>query len=285
MLEPPLSGPEEENAAGSELRIATPPPAAETGPADFDGPLGEKQSDEAAQVDPAFASGLAAVEETTETILPTIADETDLALASEPPETDHQVEAGPLELAAPPSTGPEDLAAFTGELAAIEEETETILFDLETIAAETRLALAAEHPVADQQVEADPAQDECSTAAESEEAPAARITALEAELAAAEEHSRQLRSQVAVLEGELDAARLTTQTATAERGAAEATALTALARVEELERELALARAGNGTLRSESDVVRAEKAFGRLTEIEERLAAVSAHMAALRALS
>ncbi|HSS73573.1 MAG TPA: hypothetical protein VLK53_08400, partial [Gaiellaceae bacterium] len=205
----------------------------------------------------------------------------------------HEVEAGHVELAAPPSRGPENLATFTSGLAAIEEETETILSDLQTIAAETGLALAAEHPVTDQQVEADPAPREHSTAAESEEAPstapgeldaaAARITVLEAELAAAQEHSRQQRSQVAVLEGELDAARLTAETATAERGAAEATTLTALARVEQLEGELALALAGNDVLPSEKDVVRAEEAFERLTAIEERLAAVSAQMAGLRA--
>ena len=62
----------------------------------------------------------------------------------------------------------------------------------------------------------------------------------------------------------------------------EATARTALARVEELERELALARAGNGAIHSEDDVFRAEEAFERLTEIEQRLATVSAQMAALR---
>jgi flagellin-like hook-associated protein FlgL len=347
VLEPPLSGPEEEKAGESELRIAPPPPAAETvasqptaqapaqasfpdSPTDFAGPLWKEQSDEPVQVEPEDggqheveagplelatppppgpkdlaepAGGLAAVEDT-ETILPTIADETDLALLPEPPESDQQVDMGPLELAAPPSTGSEDLAAFTSGLAAIEEETETILSDLQTIAAETGLALASERPVTDQQVESDPALHEHATAAESEEAPsetgavtggtdtapdeldaaAARITALEAELAAAQEHSRQLRSQVAVLEGEIDAARLGAETATAERVAAEATALTALARVEQLERELALARAGNGALRSENDVLRAEEAFERLTEIEQRLATVTAQMDALREL-
>ncbi len=211
VLEPPLSGPEEEKAAESELRIAPPPPAAETvasqptaqapaeasfpdSPADFAGPLEEEQSDEPAQVEPE-GGGQHEVEagpvelatppgprtwrnprragrrRGSETILPTIADETDLALAPEPPETDQQVETGPLELAAPPSTGSEDLAAITSGLAAIEEETETILSDLQTIAAETGLALAAERPVTDQQVESDPALHEHATAAESEEAP------------------------------------------------------------------------------------------------------------------
>ena len=61
----------------------------------------------------------------------------------------------------------------------------------------------------------------------------------------------------------------------------EASARTTLARVEELKRELALARPGNGAIRSEDDVLRAE-AFERLTEIEQRLATVSAQMAALR---
>ena len=316
VLEPPLSGQEEEQAAASELRIAQPPPPGETvalqspaqapaeapfpdSPADLAGPLEEAQSDEPAQVEPegggqheveADPVELAAPPSPSPedlTILRTISDETDLTLAPEPPETDQQVETDPLELAAPPAPGPEDLAATASGLAAIEEKTETILSDLQTIEAETGLALAAERPVSAEAPSetgavtagADAGAD---TAPGELDAAAARIIALEAELAAAEEHGRQLRSQVAVLEGELDAARLTVETATAERGVTEATARTALARVEELERELALARAGNGPIRSEDDVLRAEEAFERLTEIEQRLATVSAQMAALR---
>ena len=302
VLEPPLSEPEDEKASASELRIAQPPPPGETvasqfpaqapaeapfpdSPADFAGPLEEAQSDEPAQVEP---EGIgqheveAAVEEKTTTILRTIADETDLTLAQEPPETDQQVETDPLELAAPPAPGPEDLAATANGLAAIEEKTETILSDLQTIEAETGLALAAERPVPEEAPSETAAVDAGAVTAPGElDAASARITVLEAELAAAQVHGRQLRSQVAVLEGELDAARLTVETASAERSVTEASARTALARVEELERELALARPGNGAIRSEDDVLRAE-AFERLTEIEQRLATVSAQMAALR---
>ena len=292
MLEPPLSEPEEEKAAAPELRIAQPPAPGGTvasqspaqapaeapfpdSPADFAGPLEEAQSDEPAQVEPEVGGQHEVEADPVElaappapgpeelTILQTSSDETDLTLAPEPPETDQQVETDPL--------------------AAIEEKTETILSDLQTIEAETGLALAAERPVPEE----GPSETGAVTAGADTEpgeldAAAARITALEAELAAAEEHSRELRSQVAVLEGELDAARLTVETATAERGVTEATARTALARVEELERELAVARAGNGASRGEDDVFRAEEAFERLTEIEQRLATVSAQMAALR---
>ena len=311
VLEPPLSEPEEEKAAASELRIAQPPPPGETvatkapaqalaeapfpdSPADFAGPLEEAQSVEPAQVEPEGGGrheiGADPVELAAPpspgpedlTILQTISDETDLALAPEPPETDQQVETDPLELAAPPAPGSEDLAATASGLAAIEEKTETILSNFQTIEAETGLALAAERPVPEEAPSETGAVTAGADTARGELDAAAARTALEAELAAAEEHSRQLRSQVAVLEGELDAARLTVETATAERGVTEATARTALARVEELEGELALARAGNGAIHSEDDVVRAEEAFERLTEIEQRLATVSAQMAALR---
>ena len=247
VLEPPLSEPEEEQAAASELRVAQPPPPGETvasqspaqapaeapfpdSPADFAEPLEEAQSDEPAQVEPE-AGG------------------------------QHEVEADPVELAAPPCARPrrtltiasrqsrgrdgsgprsraardrsagrdpilsslrrpqrralEDLAATASGLAAIEEKTETLLSDLQTIEAETGLALAAERPVPEEGAERDrgpvtrrvPDAGADTAPGELDAAPA-RITALEAELAAAEEHGRQLRSQVAVLEGELDAAHL-----------------------------------------------------------------------------
>ena len=179
VLEPPLSEPEEEQAAASELRIAQPPPPGETvasqspapapaeapfpdSPADLAGPLEEAQSDEPAQVEPegggqheveADPVELAAPPSPSPedlTILRTISDETDLTLAPEPPETDQQVETDPLELAAPPAPGPEDMAATATGLAAIEEKTETILSDLQTIEAETGLALAAERPVSEE---------------------------------------------------------------------------------------------------------------------------------------
>ena len=128
-------------------------------PADFAGPLEEAQSVEPAQVEPEGGGqheiGADPVELAAPpspgpedlTILQTFSDETDLALAPEPPETDQQVETDPLELAAPPAPGSEDLAATASGLAAIEEKTETILSDLQTIEAETGLALAAERPV------------------------------------------------------------------------------------------------------------------------------------------
>ena len=89
VLEPPLSGPEEEQAAASEPRVAPAPPPGETvasqsppqapfpdSAADF---AGEEQSGEPAQVEPEDGG-------------------------------QHEVEAGPVELATPPSREPEDLA-------------------------------------------------------------------------------------------------------------------------------------------------------------------------------
>jgi len=99
------------------------------------------------------------------------------------------------------------------------------------------------------------------------------------------------------LEGELAAARLAAESASADSRAAHSAAETAASRIGQLEYELAAARAGDGALRSENGLLRAaaleQSTTGRylqeclfvvgqrLAGIEQRLETASAQIAAL----
>jgi hypothetical protein len=214
------------------------------------------------------------------------------------------------------SDGVADIASRTD---AVEVRRETILDDLQTTGVGGDLGFSAEPPTEiGQAVEsAELEWDRLADVAPAPSLPAApapwgaRESALggpesassDCDLAPAEAlpataDAHQLQTRIAVLEGELATARLAIETATAESRTALAASEISAARIEQLEHELAAARAGERALRSENDLLHAaleqsatrrdlqERLVGRrLTDIDQRLEAASAQIAALQGRS
>jgi hypothetical protein len=245
------------------------------------------------------AGGIDAVGSEPQTELPARTEEAKVApvvsLAPPPPQT--EAEAEPAELAAaseqlaevdpdPAPGAPQPTPAATDGSAdgqavltgppAGEHDREPVLRDVTMVEAKPGLSLieTAEPPVAadETRVDVDPV--------------AAGIADRDAELAANGDDQR-LRAQVTVLELELEAARLAVKTASAESRAAHAAAENAAARIVHVEHELAAVRSENDLLRAAAEQVQTDQlpeqlVSQRLTEIEQRLEAAYAQIAALQ---
>jgi hypothetical protein len=243
--------------------------------------------------------GIDAVRSEPQTELPAQTEEAKVApvVSLAPPPPQAEAEAEPAELAAaseqlaevdpapapqaPPPTpavtdgSADEQAVLTGP-AAGEQDREPVLRDVTMVEAKPGLSLieTAEPPVAadETRVDVDPV--------------AAGIADRDLELAANGDDQR-LRAQVTVLELELEAARLAVETASAESRAAQAAAENAAARIVQVEHELAAARSENDLLRAAAEQIQTDQlpeqlVSQRLTEIEQRLEAAYAQIAALQ---
>ena len=226
-----------------------------------------------------------------------------------------------------PAGGAKDVAALATGIDAAENGRKTILGDRQTTDAERGRAHSAEASEAKQGIHSEEfggitgGLDECDPApagrpatpeawtsgAGEKEAPSSRPAVDSDALQAADLHGEppasrpggnvQLQSRIAVLEGELAAAQLAVESATADSRGAHSAAETAAARIAQLEYELAAARAGDSVLRSENGLLRAAASEQsttvrylqeclvvvgkRLTGIEQRLETASVQIAAL----